>query len=174
MSDRIPMTRTGYDKLKADLDQLHTVELPKILERLGNARAEGDLTENAEYTGAQESRALMEARINVLRDKLSRAVLIDPSQFPKDEVAFGATVRVKDLNFGDEEEFTLVGAGEEDYDTRQDSHHQSAGPGPGRQEDRRPGRNRRAARDAEVRDSRNPGRGVGLGSSGLASRRCIS
>ena len=59
----------------------------------------------------------MQARINVLRDKLSRAVLIDPSQFPKDEVAFGATVRVKDLNFGDEEEFTLVGAGEEDYDT---------------------------------------------------------
>ena len=115
-SDRIPMTRTGYDKIKADLDHLHTVELPKILERLATARAEGDLSENAEYTGAQESRALMEARINVLRDKLSRAVLIDPSQIPKDEVAFGATVRVKDLNFGDEEEFTLVGAGEEDYE----------------------------------------------------------
>jgi transcription elongation factor GreA len=117
MSDRIPMTRTGYDKIKADLDQLHTVELPKILERLSVARAEGDLTENAEYTGAQESRALMEARINVLRDKLSRATLIDPSQLPKDQVAFSATVRVKDLNFGDEEEFTLVGAGEEDYDS---------------------------------------------------------
>ena len=60
---------------------------------------------------------MMEARINVLRDKLSRAVLVDPSQFPKGEAAFGSTVRVKDLNFGDEEEFTLVGAGEEDYDT---------------------------------------------------------
>jgi len=117
MSDRVPMTRAGYDKIKADLDQLHTVELPKILERLASARAEGDLTENAEYTGAQESRALMEARINVLRDKLSRAILLDPAQFPKDQVAFGSTVRVKDLNFGDEEEFTLVGAGEEDYDT---------------------------------------------------------
>jgi transcription elongation factor GreA len=117
MSDRIPMTRTGYDKIKADLDQLHTVELPKILERLAHARAEGDLTENAEYTGAQESRAMMEARINVLRDKLSRATLIDPSQFPKDQVAFGSTVRVKDLTFGDDEEFTLVGAGEEDYDS---------------------------------------------------------
>ncbi len=116
MSDRIPMTRIGYDKLKADLDHLNTVELPKILERLGHARAEGDLTENAEYTGAQESRALMEARINVLRDKLSRAILLDPAQFPKDQVAFGSTVRVKDLSFGDEEEFTLVGAGEEDYD----------------------------------------------------------
>jgi transcription elongation factor GreA len=117
MSDRIPMTRIGYDKLKADLAQLHTVELPKILERLAKARAEGDLTENAEYTGAQESRAMMEARINVLRDKLARAVLLDPSQFPKDQVAFGSTVRVKDLSFDDEEEFTLVGAGEEDYDS---------------------------------------------------------
>lgn len=91
--------------------------MPKILERLATARAEGDLTENAEYQGAQESRAMMEARINVLRDKLSRAVLIDPTQIPKGQVAFGSTVRVKDLNFGDEEEFTLVGAGEEDYDT---------------------------------------------------------
>ena len=49
MSDRVPMTRAGYDKLKADLEQLNAVELPKILERLANARAEGDLTENAEY-----------------------------------------------------------------------------------------------------------------------------
>ena len=117
MSDRIPMTRTGYDKIVAELDRLHTVELPKILERLSNARAEGDLSENAEYDGAQESRAMMEARINLLRDKLSRAVLMDLSQLPKDEVAFGATVLVKDLDFGDKEEFTLVGAGEEDYDT---------------------------------------------------------
>jgi transcription elongation factor GreA len=116
MSDRIPMTRTGYDKLKADLEQLHAVELPKILERLAIARSEGDLTENAEYLGAQESRGMMEARINALRDKLSRAMLVDPSQMPKDQVTFGATVRVKDLDFADEEEFTLVGAGEEDYD----------------------------------------------------------
>jgi transcription elongation factor GreA len=116
MSDRIPMTRTGYDKIKADVDHLHTVELPKILERLALARAEGDLTENAEYEGAQESRRLMEARINVLRDKLARAVLVDPSQGPTDEVGFGSVVVVKDLDFGDTERFTLVGAGEEDYD----------------------------------------------------------
>ncbi|NLF08981.1 MAG: transcription elongation factor GreA [Pirellulaceae bacterium] len=116
MTDRIPMTRTGYDKIKADLDHLNTVELPKILERLAIARSEGDLTENAEYTGAQESRAMMEARINLLRDKLSRAILLDPAQFPSDKVAFGATVKVKDLVFNDEEEFTMVGAGEEDYD----------------------------------------------------------
>ncbi len=111
------MTRVGYDKLKADLEHLSTVEMPKILERLATARAEGDLSENAEYHGARESQGLLQARINVLHDKLSRAVLLDPSQMPKDEVAFGGTVRVKDLVFDDEEEFTLVGAGEEDYDT---------------------------------------------------------
>ncbi len=117
MSDRIPMTRAGYDKLKADADHLHTVEMPKILERLATARSEGDLSENAEYHGARESLGLLQARIDLLRDKLSRAVLIDTSQLPKGEVVFGSTVRVKDLAFDDEEEFTLVGAGEEDYDT---------------------------------------------------------
>jgi transcription elongation factor GreA len=117
MSDRIPMTRAGYDKLKADVEHLSTVEMPKILERLATARSEGDLSENAEYHGARESQGLLQARIDLLRDKLAHAVLVDPSQCPKGEVAFGATVRVKDLDFGDEEEFTLVGAGEEDYDS---------------------------------------------------------
>ena len=116
MSDRIPMTRAGYDKIKADFDQLQNVELPEILQRLETARGEGDLSENAEYHGAQESRGLMEARINVLRDKLARSVLIDPSKIPKGQVGFGSTVVVKDLTFDDEEEFVLVGAGEEDYD----------------------------------------------------------
>jgi transcription elongation factor GreA len=111
------MTRTGYDKIKAELDHLSTVEMPKILEGLAIARAEGDLSENAEYHGRRESQGMMEARINMLRDKLSRAVLLDPAQMPKGEVAFGATVVVKDLEFGDSEQFTLVGAGEEDYDT---------------------------------------------------------
>ena len=83
MSDRIPMTRAGYDKIKADLDQLHTVELPEILERLANARAEGDLTENAEYTGAQESRGDDGGADQRVRDKLSRAVLLDAAQMPQ-------------------------------------------------------------------------------------------
>ena len=116
MSDRIPMTRAGYDKLRADLEQLNTVELPEILDRVANARAEGDLSENAEYQYSQESRMHMEARIRELRDRLSRATLIDPAQMPRGEVAFGATVKLKDLDFGDEEEYTLVGAGEENYD----------------------------------------------------------
>ena len=115
MSDRIPMTRTGYDKLKAELAQLEEVEMPKVLERISKARAEGDLSENAEFDGAVESQGMLQRRINVIRGKLSRAVLIDPQKVPKDQVAFGSTVVVKDLDSGDEEEFTLVGAGEEDY-----------------------------------------------------------
>jgi transcription elongation factor GreA len=117
MAERIPMTRVGYDKIKAEMERLNTVEMPKILERLATARAEGDLSENAEYHGARESQGLLQARIDLMRDKLSRAILMDTAQFPKDEVAFGSTVRVKDLTFDDEEEFTLVGGGEEDYDT---------------------------------------------------------
>ena len=115
MSDRIPMTRTGYDKLKAELDHMQNVEMPKLAQRVADARAEGDLSENAEYHGARESMGMLQARINQKRDQLSRAVLVDPTKVPKDQVAFGCTVVVKDLDLDDMEEFTLVGAGEEDY-----------------------------------------------------------
>jgi transcription elongation factor GreA len=117
MSDMIPMTREGYNKIKAEVDRLENEEMPKIVKRLADARAEGDLKENAEYHGARESQGMLQAKINLLRGKLAKASIVDPSQAPKDKVAFGATVVVKDLDYGDEEEFTLVGAGEEDYDT---------------------------------------------------------
>ena len=116
MSDRIPMTRTGYDKLKAEVDQMETVEMPKLAARVAAARSEGDLSENAEYHGARESQGMMQAKINVLRDKLARAVIVERAKEVGDEVVFGATVVVVDLQFGDEEVFVLVGAGEEDYD----------------------------------------------------------
>ncbi|HEV3415868.1 MAG TPA: transcription elongation factor GreA [Pirellulales bacterium] len=117
MSDLVPMTRTGYDKLKGELDHMEQVEMLKLAQRVAAARSEGDLSENAEYHGARESQGLLQAKINLLRDKLARASIVDPSRLPKDEIVFGATVVVKDLDFGDEEIFTLVGAGEEDYDT---------------------------------------------------------
>jgi transcription elongation factor GreA len=115
MSDLVPMTRAGYDKLKADLDHMQNVEMPVLEDRVGKARADGDLSENAEYHGARESLQLFRARVNELRDKLSRAAIVDTSRVAKDEVAFGATVAVKDLDCDEDEEFTLVGAGEEDY-----------------------------------------------------------
>ena len=117
MSDRIPMTRAGYDKIKAELANLEQVEMPKILERIAKARSDGDLSENAEFDGAIEAQGLLQRQINVIRQKLSRAELIDPTKAPRDEVSFGATVVVKDLDLDDKEEFTLVGAGEEDYDS---------------------------------------------------------
>jgi len=117
MSDYIPMTQAGYNKIKAELERLDNIEMPAIAEKIAEARAEGDLRENAEYHAQREKQGLTQAKINLLRDKLSRATIIDPSTLPKDEVVFGCTVKVKDLDFDDEEEFTLVGAGEEDYDT---------------------------------------------------------
>lgn len=116
MSDLIPMTRAGYNKIKAEVEQMEQVEMPAIAQRIALARSEGDLSENAEYHGAKESQEMLQAKINLLRDKLARAALVDTSKLPKDEVVFGATVVVKDLDFGDEEIFILVGAGEEDYD----------------------------------------------------------
>src|SRR3990172_7135341 len=118
MSERIPMTRTGYEKIKAEIDRMEQGEMPAVIKRIAAARSEGDLGENAEYHGARESQGLLQAKINLLRDKLARAALVDTSKLPKDEVVFGATVVVKDLDFGDEEIFVLVGAGEEDYDAR--------------------------------------------------------
>lgn len=116
MSEMIPMTRNGYAKIKAELDHLEQVEMPAVSQRVADARSEGDLSENAEYHGAKESQGMLQAKINLLRDKLARAAIVDPSKLAKDEVVFGATVVVKDLDFGDEEIFVLVGAGEEDYD----------------------------------------------------------
>lgn len=117
MTDLIPMTRAGYDKLKAELDHLEQVEMPKAAQRVAAARSEGDLSENAEYHGARETQGMLQAKINLLRDKLARSSIVDTSRVKKDEVSFGATIRVKDLTFDDEENFTLVGAGEEDYDS---------------------------------------------------------
>lgn len=113
--ERIPMTRAGYDKLKAELARLEQEELPALEQRVAQARAEGDLSENAEYHGARESLGMLHARINVLRDKLARAVIVRPGQAQKDRVAIGATIVIKDLDSGEQEEYTLVGAGEEDY-----------------------------------------------------------
>jgi len=111
----IPMTRDGYNKLRAELERMEMEEMPVILERLASARSEGDLKENAEYHGARESQGLLQARINEIKGKLSRATILDPAMMPQDEIRFGATISVKRLSTGKTEEYTLVGAGEEDY-----------------------------------------------------------
>ena len=114
MSADIFMTQKGYDKLRAEVEHMEFVEMPVILDRIATARAEGDLSENAEYHGARESQGLLQAKINDLKYKLSMARIVDVSTLPKDEVCFGCTVRVYDMDYDEEDTYTLVGAGEED------------------------------------------------------------
>jgi transcription elongation factor GreA len=113
--DRIPMSREGYEKKKADLDRMKNVDMIELAKRIAAARELGDLSENAEYHAAREDQGMLNARIEELERTLARAYIIDKSTLPTDAVVFGARVKVKDLDGGDEEEFVLVGPGEEDY-----------------------------------------------------------
>ena len=117
MSEMVPMTRAKFNEMRAEVDRLDNVEMPKIAEKIAEARAEGDLKENAEYHAQRENQGMMQAKINELKQKLANAYIIDPSKQPKDQVGLLATVTVKDLDYDDEEEFTMVGAGDEDYDS---------------------------------------------------------
>lgn len=117
MLDSVPMTRDGYNKIKAEIQRMENEALPVIVEKIAEARAEGDLKENAEYHAQRENQGMMMAKINELKNKIARASIVDQSQLPKDEVVFGCTVTVEDVADGDEEQFTLVGAGEEDYNS---------------------------------------------------------
>src|SRR3954452_16858159 len=115
-TDRIPMSKDGYDKLKAQLDQMKNEDMPRIAEQIAQARGYGDLSENAEFDAAVEAQGMLQARINELQDKLGRGMIVDKSTLPTDRVVFGSRVRVLDLDMNDEEDFILVGPGDEDYD----------------------------------------------------------
>src|SRR5438093_3520461 len=112
---RIPMTREGYEKLKAGLGRMENKEMIEVTKRIATARAMGDLSENAEYHAAREDQGMLQARINALKDKLSRAYFVDRNNQASDAVAFGHRVRVKDLDLDEEETFILVGPGDENY-----------------------------------------------------------
>ena len=116
MSDYVPMTRDAYNRKKAEVDRLEHEELPQIAEKIARARDEGDLSENAEYHAQREAAGMLQAKINKLKGDLARASIVNADAIPKDQVALGATVLVRDLDYGDEEQFTLVGSGDEDYD----------------------------------------------------------
>ena len=116
MTDSVPMTRAAYDRKKAEVQRLENEEMPKIAVKIAEAREEGDLKENAEYHAQREAQGMLQAKINQIKGEMARATIMDPSKLPKDEVVFGATLLLKDLDYGDEEEITLVGSGDEDYD----------------------------------------------------------
>lgn len=117
-NERIPMTREGYDKLKAELDRMQNIEMIEVAKRIADARAMGDLSENAEYHAAREDQGMLQARIDMFRDKLARADIINRASLPNDTVVFGTRVRIKDLDTGEEEVYQLVGPGDEDYDNK--------------------------------------------------------
>lgn len=116
MNDSVPMTAEGYARLKSEIERMENEEMPPIIERIALAREEGDLRENAEYHGARESLALLKAKINDLKDRVNRAQIIDPNDMPRDEVRFGATVVVRRARDKKEITYTLVGAGDDDFE----------------------------------------------------------
>src|SRR3990167_3492793 len=102
MSDKIPMTREGYDKLVKELEYLKTTKRREIAEDIAKARAFGDLKENAEYDAAKNSQALNEKKVAGIEEKLERVQIIDGTKIPKDQVFIGATVKLKDLGTNEE------------------------------------------------------------------------
>ena len=114
---KVPLTVAGAEKMREELTRPKGEDRPRVIAAIAEARAHGDLKENAEYHGQRERQGMLQAKINLLKSKLANATIVDQSKIPTDEVGFGATVTVKDLDFDDEADFTLVGAGEEDYDT---------------------------------------------------------
>src|SRR3978361_334366 len=95
--EKMPMLQEGYEKLNADLKRLKA-ERPQIIDSIEEARAHGDLSENAEYHAAKERQGQVEAMIADIEDRLSRAIVIDPKTLSGDKVVFGATVHLIDEN----------------------------------------------------------------------------
>jgi transcription elongation factor GreA len=114
--EKQPISREGYDKLREEIRRLEDEEMPIIAQRIADARAEGDLSENAEYHGQREAQGLLQAKINNLKSKLANCYIADKSQMPKGIVTFGSIVTIKDLSDGSKEKYEMVGPGEEDYD----------------------------------------------------------
>ena len=109
---RTPMTRKGYDKLAEELERLKRTERPAIIKAIAEARAHGDLSENAEYHAAREKQGFIEGRIGELEAKVSAADVIDPPT-GGDRVTFGSTVRLQDES-GKEVRYWIVGSDEAD------------------------------------------------------------
>ena len=110
--ERVPMTVAGHRNLEIELQRLKAEERPRIIAAISEARAHGDLSENAEYHAAKEQQGWNEARVAEMEDKLSRADVIDTSKLSGDTIKFGATVSLTDEDSGDKVKYTIVGDAE--------------------------------------------------------------
>jgi transcription elongation factor GreA len=112
---RIPLTAAGAEMLRAELHQLKTVERPRVIQAIQEARSHGDLSENAEYEAAKERQGFIEGRIAELESKLAKAQVIDPAHIDADgRCVFGATVELEDADSGDVVTYQIVGEAEAD------------------------------------------------------------
>ena len=107
--DRIPMTKEGHLALKNELEHLKKVERPLNIKAIEEARAHGDLSENAEFEAAKDRQSFLEGRIRELEFKLGNADIIDPSKLPKDRAAFGCRVLLENTDTGETFQYQLVG-----------------------------------------------------------------
>ena len=111
----LPITKRGSEKLKAELHQLKTVDRPWVIGAIAEARAQGDLSENAEYDAAKDRQGFIEGRIQEIEGKLSAALIIDPQSVDADgKVVFGSTVDLEDEDTGDKVTYQIVGEDEAD------------------------------------------------------------
>ncbi|HEX9195219.1 MAG TPA: transcription elongation factor GreA [Azonexus sp.] len=112
---KVPLTVVGAEKLRVELQHLKTVERPAVIQAIAEARAQGDLSENAEYDAAKEKQGFIEGRIADLEGKLSNAQIIDPATLDADgRIVFGATVELEDVESGDTVTYQIVGDDEAD------------------------------------------------------------
>jgi transcription elongation factor GreA len=114
MVDKVPMTTAGYAALEEELKRRQQVERPRIIQAIAEARAHGDLSENAEYHAAKEAQGHNEGRIAEIEDRLSRAEVIDVSKLSGKSVMFGATVTLVDEDTEEEKRYQIVGENEAD------------------------------------------------------------
>lgn len=115
MSDKaITITKDGYEKLLAELDRYKTEVRKEVAEKLKLARSYGDLSENSEYDEAKEEQARVEMKIAEMENTIKNAVIVDTSSGDKSSVSFGATIKVYDIDFDEEIEYTIVGSKEVD------------------------------------------------------------
>lgn len=117
MEGDIYLTQEGYEKLAGELEHLKTVKRRQFSKAIGEARAHGDISENAEYDAAKDAQAHNEKRIRELEDKLSRVRILDKN-IPQDQVLIGATVKLKDMDTEEELEYILVSELESDFSQR--------------------------------------------------------
>jgi transcription elongation factor GreA len=114
--ERVPITREGYESLKRELETLKSVERPKNIKAIEEARAHGDLSENAEFDAAKDRQAFIEGRISELGFKLGNAEIIDTESVSRDRAVFGCKVLLENIDTGEEVRYQLVGPDESDIE----------------------------------------------------------